>query len=336
MKALVTGGTGYIGSHTCVELSARGHEVMIVDNLVNSSVRVLDRLHAISGIRPAFVEADVGDAKAMRALMREFQPGVVLHFAALKAVGESNDKPLEYYRNNFCGTVTLLEAMRESGVKRIVYSSSATVYGDPEVCPITEAAPRSATNPYGRTKLITEDLLIDLGRADPALQVATLRYFNPVGAHPSGLIGEDPTGTPNNLMPYVCRVAVGRLPALPVFGNDYPTPDGTGVRDYIHVVDLARAHVDAIDALQRRGASLTVNVGTGQGYSVLEVVHAFEAASGRAIPYEIRPRRAGDIARCYADPSLAQELLGWRSEFGLQRMCEDAWRWQQANPAGFG
>ncbi len=336
MKALVTGGTGYIGSHTCVELIGRGHDVLIVDNLVNSSVRVLDRLQVISGTKPLFVEADVCDAAAMRATIGEFQPDVVLHFAALKAVGESSIKPLEYYRNNFCGTVTLLEAMRDSDVKRIVYSSSATVYGDPEVCPITESAPRSATNPYGRTKLITEDLLTDLGKADAALQVATLRYFNPVGAHPSGMIGEDPTGTPNNLMPYVCRVAVGRLPALPVFGNDYPTPDGTGVRDYIHVVDLARAHVDAIDALQRRGASLTVNIGTGQGYSVLDVVQAFQAASGRSIPYEIRPRRTGDIARCYADPTLAAQLLGWRSEFGLQRMCEDAWRWQQANPAGFG
>ena len=335
MRVLVTGGTGYIGSHACVELLARGQAVTIVDNLSNSSSRVLDRLQAITGRRPDFVQADIRDAQAMAGLMDICQPQVVLHFAALKAVGESNEKPLEYFDNNISGSITLFKAMREAGVRRLVYSSSATVYGDPDSCPINESAPRSATNPYGRTKLVIEDLLGDLCRADPALLVATLRYFNPVGAHASGLIGEDPSGTPNNLMPYVCRVAVGRLDSLPVFGNDYPTPDGTGVRDYIHVVDLARAHVDAIDTLDRSGRGFTVNVGTGRGYSVLEVVRAFEQASGRPIPYEIKPRRAGDVARCYADPALAQELMGWRSEYDLERMCQDAWRWQQGNPDGY-
>jgi UDP-glucose 4-epimerase len=335
MKALVTGGTGYIGSHTCVELLSRGYELAILDNLSNSSPLVLDRIEKITGTRPRFVQADLRDLAATQALMQEFRPEVVLHFAALKSVGESSEKPLEYFDNNVCGTVQLLKAMRQAGVGSLVYSSSATVYGDPAHCPVAEDAPRSATNPYAHTKLVTEDLLADAGRADPSLKVATLRYFNPVGAHASGLIGEDPRGTPNNLMPYVCQVAVGRLDRLAVYGNDYPTPDGTGVRDYIHVLDLARAHVDAIDAMRRTGESLTVNVGTGQGYSVLDLVQAFERASGRAIPYAFAPRRTGDVASCFADPALAFELMGWRSEHGLDRMCQDAWRWQQANPAGY-
>jgi UDP-glucose 4-epimerase len=335
MKALVTGGTGYIGSHTCVELLSRGYELAILDNLSNSSPLVLDRIEKITGTRPRFVQADLRDLAATQALMQEFRPEVVLHFAALKSVGESSEKPLEYFDNNVCGTVQLLKAMRQAGVGSLVYSSSATVYGDPAHCPVAEDAPRSATNPYAHTKLVTEDLLADAGRADPSQKVATLRYFNPVGAHASGLIGEDPRGTPNNLMPYVCQVAVGRLDRLAVYGNDYPTPDGTGVRDYIHVLDLARAHVDAIDAMRRTGESLTVNVGTGQGYSVLDLVQAFERASGRAIPYAFAPRRTGDVASCFADPALAFELMGWRSEHGLDRMCQDAWRWQQANPAGY-
>ena len=333
--ALVTGGTGYIGSHTCVELIQRGYRVAILDNLSNSSAAVVDRIEQITGTRPDFTRADVRDTDATTRLMQELRPDVVLHFCALKAVGESNDKPLDYFDNNIGGTLSLLKAMRQVGVKRLVYSSSATVYGDPEHCPVDEDAPRSATNPYARTKLVCEDLLGDIARADPALKVAILRYFNPVGAHPSGLIGEDPAGTPNNLMPYVCQVAVGRLPALSVYGNDYPTPDGTGVRDYIHVLDLARAHVDAIETLERTGEGLTVNLGTGRGYSVLEVVKAFERASGREIPYRFAPRRTGDVATCFADPSRAQALMGWRSELDLERMCQDAWRWQQSNPRGY-
>jgi UDP-glucose 4-epimerase len=335
MRALVTGGAGYIGSHTCVELLQRGHEVLVLDNLCNSSEQVLDRLQTITGRRPGFVEADIRDAAALARVLADFAPEVVLHFAALKAVGESCSQPLAYFDNNISGSITLFQAMQAAGVRQLVYSSSATVYGDPQHCPIDESAPRQATNPYGRTKLVTEDLIGDWCQAEPAIQAAVLRYFNPVGAHPSGLIGEDPSGTPNNLMPFVCQVAVGRRPRLSVFGRDYPTPDGTGVRDYIHVVDLARAHVDAIDAMQRSGRGLTVNVGTGRGYSVLEVVAAFEQASGRAIPLEFAPRRAGDAASCYADASLAGELLGWRSELDLARMCEDAWRWQQGNPNGY-
>ena len=333
--ALVTGGTGYIGSHTCVELIQRGYEVAVLDNLCNSSAAVLDRIERITGTRPRFAQLDVRDTEACTRFMQLVAPTVVLHFSALKAVGESNERPLDYFDNNVGGTLSLLKAMREAGVRQLVYSSSATVYGDPERCPITEDAPRSATNPYARTKLVTEDMLADIVRADPSWKVATLRYFNPVGAHPSGLIGEDPNGTPNNLMPYVCQVAVGRLPQLAVYGNDYATPDGTGVRDYIHVLDLSRAHVDAIEAMQRTGDGLTVNLGTGHGYSVLDVVKAFEQASGREIPYRFAPRRTGDVATCYADPSLARRLLGWQAEFGLERMCQDAWRWQQANPHGY-
>ncbi|GAP65650.1 udp-glucose 4-epimerase protein [Mizugakiibacter sediminis] len=335
MRVLVAGGAGYIGSHTCVELIERGHEVLILDNLCNASPRVLERIAAITGRRPDFVEADVRDARALAAVFRERPFDVVIHFAALKAVGESWEKPLAYFDNNITGTIVLLQAMRDAGVNRLVFSSSATVYGDPDACPIPESAPLRVTNPYGRTKLVMEELIGDLGAADPAFRAAVLRYFNPVGAHPSGLIGEDPAGAPNNLMPYVCQVAVGRRPYLNVFGNDYPTRDGTGVRDYLHVVDLARAHVDAIDALARTGAGFTVNLGTGTGYSVLEVVRAFEAASGRPVPVRFAPRRAGDVAACYADPSLAERLMGWKAELGLERMCADAWRWQSANPRGY-
>ncbi|CAN5343170.1 UDP-glucose 4-epimerase GalE [soil metagenome] len=335
MKALVTGGTVYIGSHTCVELIQRGADVLIVDNLCNSSPKVLDRIEQITGMRPAFLQADIRDDEAMSAAFADFAPDVVLHFAALKAVGESTAKPLEYFDNNVGGSLALFRQMQAAGVRKLVYSSSATVYGDPSHCPIAETAPRSAHNPYGRSKLVTEDLIADLSLPGGPLQAAVLRYFNPVGAHPSGRIGEDPRGIPNNLMPFVTRVAVGRSTKLQVFGADYPTVDGTGVRDYIHVQDLARAHVDAIDFLDRTGSNLTVNLGTGRGHSVLEVVTAFEAASGRTIAWEIAPRRAGDVAQCYADPSLAHAMLGWRAEFDLARMCEDAWRWQRGNPDGY-
>lgn len=332
-RCLITGGLGYIGSHTCVELLAAGQSVRIVDNLSNSKLAVLDRIEEISGQRPEFIKTDIRD----RGTMREALAGcdAVIHFAGLKAVGESVEKPLLYYRNNVEGSIALFEAMAETGVKTVVFSSSATVYGDPASVPIREDAPLSSTNPYGRSKLMIEDILRDVAKADPGWRIALLRYFNPVGAHASGRIGEDPNGIPNNLMPFVAQVAVGKLACLSVFGNDYPTPDGTGVRDYIHVVDLAKGHLAALAALERQGGLLTVNLGTGQGYSVLEMVKAFEVASGRPVPYRIAPRRAGDIATCYADPALAAELLGWRAELGLDAMCADAWRWQSGNPEGF-
>jgi UDP-glucose 4-epimerase len=332
-RCLVTGGLGYIGSHTCVELLAAGHTVRIVDNLSNSKLAVLDRIEEISGQRPEFIKADIRDRNAMRAALAGCD--AVIHFAGLKAVGESVEKPLLYYRNNVEGSIALFEAMAETGVKTVVFSSSATVYGDPQSVPIREDAPLSSTNPYGRSKLMIEDILRDVAKADSGWNIALLRYFNPVGAHASGRIGEDPNGTPNNLMPYVAQVAVGKLACLSVFGNDYPTPDGTGVRDYIHVVDLAKGHLAALAALERQGGLLTVNLGTGRGYSVLEMVKAFEVASGRPVPYRIAPRRAGDIATCYADPTLAASLLGWCAELGLDAMCADAWRWQSGNPDGF-
>ncbi len=330
---LITGGLGYIGSHTCIELIAAGHSVRIVDNLSNSKRAVLDRVEQISGQRPEFIQADVRDRSAMAAAL----PGcaAVVHFAGLKAVGESIEKPLLYYRNNVEGSIALFEAMAETGVKSIVFSSSATVYGDPAQVPIREDAALSVTNPYGRSKLIIEEILQDVARADAGWKIALLRYFNPVGAHDSGLIGEDPNGIPNNLMPYVAQVAVGKLPCLSVFGDDYPTPDGTGVRDYIHVVDLAKGHLAALNTLARVGGLMTVNLGTGQGYSVLEMVRAFETASGRSVAYRIAPRRPGDIATCYADPSLAKELFGWQAQKNLEDMCVDAWRWQSMNPQGF-
>ena len=332
-RYLVTGGLGYIGSHTCVELLGAGHDVTVVDNLSNSKPAVLERIERIVGKRPGFVQADIRN----RAALTEALAGcdAVIHFAGLKAVGESVAKPVEYYSNNVAGSIALFEAMAQEGVKTLVFSSSATVYGDPHAVPIREHFPLSATNPYGRSKLMIEDMLRDMARADSGWRIALLRYFNPVGAHASGLIGEDPNGIPNNLMPFVAQVAVGKLERLSVFGSDYPTPDGTGVRDYIHVVDLARGHLAALASLERDGGLLTVNLGTGRGYSVLEMVAAFERASGRAVPYRIVARREGDIAVCYADPALAEQRLGWRAERDLATMCADAWRWQQQNPQGY-
>ena len=326
---LVTGGTGYIGSHTVVELMAAGHEVFIIDNLSNSKPAVLDRIARIIGRKPGFAEIDIRDGVALRQLMAQHQFEAVIHFAGLKAVGESVSQPLRYYDNNVGGSVALLEAMREAGIKSLVFSSSATVYGDPASVPIREDFPLSATNPYGRSKLMIEDILRDLAKSDPEWRIALLRYFNPVGAHASGLIGEDPNGIPNNLMPYLTQVAVGRLKELSVFGSDYPTADGTGVRDYIHVVDLAQGHVAALPALAAQRGVLTVNLGTGHGYSVLDMVNAFKRATGRDVPYKLAPRRPGDVAQCYADPERAQALLGWRATRGIEDMCRDAWRWQE-------
>jgi UDP-glucose 4-epimerase len=332
---LITGGAGYIGSHTCVELLAAGHEVVVVDNLCNSRIEALKRVEKITGKPVPLVIADLNDRDALRKIFSVHPIDAVIHFAGLKAVGESVAKPLLYYRNNVCGSIALFETMAEAGVKRLVFSSSATVYGDPHAVPIREDFPLSATNPYGRTKLMIEDILRDMTVSDPLWRIALLRYFNPVGAHESGLIGEDPNGIPNNLIPFVSQVAVGRLKELSVFGNDYPTHDGTGVRDYIHVVDLADGHLAALEALDRHDATLTVNLGTGQGYSVLDIVQTFEKANDRSVPYRIAGRRPGDIAACYADPSLAYELIGWRALRDLETMCRDAWRWQSMNPNGY-
>ena len=332
---LITGGAGYIGSHTLIELLRAGFDLVVVDNLSNSKQEALRRVERISGKALKFYPLDVRDREGLTRVFREHAIAAVIHFAGLKAVGESVEKPLEYYDNNVTGTLVLLEVMAHAGVKTIVFSSSATVYGDPQSVPIREDFPLSATNPYGRSKLMVEEMLRDLYRADSRWRVALLRYFNPVGAHASGLIGEDPHGIPNNLMPIVARVAVGRLASLAVYGNDYPTKDGTGVRDYIHVVDLAIGHLKALDALQQRGGLMTINLGTGNGYSVLDVVRAFEAASGRPVPYKFAPRRAGDIAECFADPALASELIGWRAVRGINEMCVDAWRWQSDNPHGY-
>lgn len=336
-KILVTGGAGYIGSHTCVVLLEAGLDVVVVDNLSNSSQEALRRVEKITGKEVTFYKEDIRNQEALARILAAEQPRAVIHFAGLKAVGESVEKPLEYYDNNITGTLSLLLAMREAGVRQIVFSSSATVYGDPASVPIEEHFPLSATNPYGRSKLIIEEMLRDLVRADGAWKVALLRYFNPVGAHESGLIGEDPNGIPNNLMPYISQVAVGKLEKLNVFGGDYPTRDGTGVRDYIHVVDLARGHLAALEALTgwKEEQPLTVNLGTGQGYSVLDMVRAFEKASQREIPYQIVERRPGDIAACYAATALARQLLGWQTEYGVEKMCEDTWRWQEKNPGGF-
>lgn len=325
---LVTGGTGFIGSHTTVELMLAGFDVLIVDNFCNSKATVLERIERIVGRRPKFVEADIRDRKAMQTIFTQHRFDAVIHFAGLKAVGESVAQPLRYYDNNVHGSLVLFEAMTEAGVKTLVFSSSATVYGDPHAVPIREDFPLSATNPYGRSKLIIEEILGDIARADASWRIALLRYFNPVGAHESGLIGEDPQGIPNNLMPYIAKVAIGNLAELSVFGSDYPTHDGTGVRDYIHVVDLARGHLAALKALTAKEGVLTVNLGTGQGYSVLDVVRAFEIASGKSVPYRLAGRRPGDIAACYADPSLAKTLLDWQAQYGIDEMCRDAWRWQ--------
>lgn len=340
MNVLLTGGAGYIGTHTAVECLAAGHEVIVYDNLSNSSPRALDRVAQIAGKPVTFVQGDIRDRDALKQLFASHAIDAVVHFAGLKAVGESVDKPLLYYDNNIAGSIVLFEEMAAAGVRSVVFSSSATVYGDPETVPITEDFPLSATNPYGRSKLFIEDMLRDVARADPGWNIALLRYFNPVGAHASGLIGEDPRGIPNNLMPYVAQVAVGRRAHLNVFGGDYPTPDGTGVRDYIHVVDLARGHVAALNTLRRHdlnqaGAVQTWNLGTGRGVSVLDLVHAFEAASGQPVPYQIVGRRAGDVAQCWADTQRAARELGWRAEYDLARMCADTWRWQQANPEGY-
>ncbi|MGE5650638.1 UDP-glucose 4-epimerase GalE [Noviherbaspirillum sp. UKPF54] len=332
---LVTGASGYIGSHTCVELLGAGYSVVALDNLCNSSPEALRRVEKITGCVIPFYEADVRDRLALNALLRTHRIDAAIHFAGLKAVGESTAQPLSYFENNVGGTVTLLEALGAAGVKRFLFSSSATVYGDPEEVPIKETARLSTTNPYGRSKLMAEQVLEDLGRADASWAIGRLRYFNPAGAHPSGLIGEDPRGMPNNLVPFIAQVAVGRRECLSVFGNDYPTPDGTGVRDYIHVVDLARGHVAALAELFRSGCSFTLNLGTGRGYSVLEMVAAFEQACGRRVPYRIVDRRPGDIAVCYADPTLAREVLDWQARKGLDEMCADHWRWQSMNPTGF-
>jgi UDP-glucose 4-epimerase len=332
---LVTGAAGYIGSHTCVELLSAGYAVVALDNLCNSAPESLKRVEKITGQLIPFYEVDVRDRLALNALLRTHKIDAAIHFAGLKAVGESVQQPLAYFENNVGGSVTLLQALGDAGVKKFLFSSSATVYGDPESVPIRETARLSTTNPYGRSKLMVEQILEDLGKSDPSWSIGALRYFNPAGAHPSGLIGEDPRGIPNNLMPFVAQVAVGRRERLAVFGNDYPTPDGTGVRDYIHVVDLAQGHVAALREMFRSGGSFTLNLGTGRGYSVLEMVRAFEAASGRKVPYDIVARRPGDIAVCYADPTQAWHVLDWKARKGLEEMCADHWRWQMTNPRGF-
>jgi UDP-glucose 4-epimerase len=332
---LVTGGAGFIGSHTCIELLNAGYQVVVVDNLVNSHRESLHRVERITGKTLNFYANDVCDAAALQAIFERHPITAAIHFAALKAVGESTAKPLEYYRNNLDSLLVLAQTMRAHHVKHLVFSSSATVYGNPHTVPIDESFPLSATNPYGQTKLMAEQIMRDLELSDPAWRIATLRYFNPAGAHESGLIGEAPGGIPNNLMPYVAQVAVGKLAQLRVFGGDYDTPDGTGVRDYIHVVDLARGHLAALDTLVSQDRSFTVNLGTGQGYSVLDVIKAFQAASAQPIPYEIVDRRPGDIGACYANPAAAADLLGWQAEHGIERICVDHWRWQSANPNGF-
>lgn len=332
---LVTGAAGYIGSHTCVELLTAGYAIVAVDNLCNSSVEALRRVEKITGHVIPFYDADVRDRLTLNALLKTHRIDAAIHFAGLKSVGESVAEPLAYFENNVGGTVTLLQALGDAGVKNFLFSSSATVYGDPESVPIAESAHLSVTNPYGRSKLMVEQVLEDLGNSDTTWAIGKLRYFNPAGAHPSGLIGEDPCGIPNNLMPFISQVAVGRRETLSVFGNDYPTPDGTGVRDYIHVVDLARGHLAALAELFRSGKGFTLNLGTGRGYSVLEMIRAFEQESGRNVPYRIVDRRPGDIAVCYADPGRAWHVLDWRAKKGLAEMCADHWRWQSMNPRGF-
>ncbi len=335
MQILLTGGAGYIGSHTCVELLNSGYDVVVADNLYNSNVESLKRVKQITGKDVKFYKADILDKKAMRKIFKKNKIDVVIHFAGLKAVGESNKIPLKYYENNISGTVALCEVMNEFNCKNIVFSSSATVYGVAEKMPLTEDMPLGAINPYGRTKLFIEDILRDLCNSDSDWSVALLRYFNPIGAHPSGLIGEDPKGIPNNLMPYVAQVAVGRLKELSVFGNDYDTVDGTGVRDYIHVVDLARGHVKAVDFVSDNKGCEAINLGTGNGVSVLELVEAFKKASGVNVPYKIVERREGDPAKVYANADKAKQLLNWEAEFGIEQMCRDSWNWQSNNPNGY-
>jgi len=328
-RVLVTGGSGYIGSHAVVELLAAGYEVTVVDNLCNSRADTLDHIARISGVRPGFAQIDIRDSEGLRALFAQQRIDAVMHFAGLKAVGESVADPLRYYDNNVHGSLTLFNAMREAGVKCLVFSSSATVYGNPSRVPIDEDAPLRATNPYGRSKLMIEDMLRDLAQADPQWRVALLRYFNPVGAHPSGLLGEDPRGVPNNLMPYALKVAAGLYPRLEVFGDDYSTPDGTGVRDYVHVVDLALGHAAALRTLGSRAGVLTVNLGTGIGSSVMELISTLAEVSGRPVPYRVVGRRPGDVAQCYADARRARELLGWKSQRDLRQMCTDSWNWRK-------
>ena len=336
MEILVTGGAGYIGSHTCVELLEKGCDVVVVDNFDNSSPRSIERVEQITGKKVSLYKADVRDRAAMEKIFTENKIDYVIHFAGLKAVGESCVKPIEYYDNNLYGTLVLLEVMREHGCKKIVFSSSATVYGTPERLPLDESCRTGGTtNPYGTSKYFQEIMLNDVYKADNEWTVVLLRYFNPVGAHPSGLIGEDPRGIPNNLTPYIAKVAIGELKEVGVFGNDYDTPDGTGVRDYIHVVDLAKGHVAAISKIKDSGV-YTYNLGTGVGYSVLDVIHAYEKACGHAIPYAIKPRRAGDIAACYADASKAEKELGWKAQYGIDEMCASSWNWQSNNPKGYG
>ena len=337
MAIFVTGGAGYIGSHTCVELLNAGYEIVVLDNLCNSSPKSLEAVEEITHKKVKFYETDLLDRTGVEEIFRTESIEAVIHFAGLKAVGESVQKPLEYYSNNLTGSLILCDVMRKYGVKNIIFSSSATVYGNPAFIPITEACPKGEiTNPYGQTKGMLEQILTDIHVSDPQWNVVLLRYFNPIGAHPSGKIGEDPKGIPNNLVPYIAQVAVGKLEKLRVFGNDYDTPDGTGVRDYIHVVDLALGHVKAIEKLKDNEGVSIYNLGTGRGYSVLEVLHAYEKACGKPLPYEICPRRAGDIAACYADPAKAQRELGWCAERGIEEMCADSWRWQSNNPDGFG
>lgn len=336
MSILVTGGAGYIGSHTCVELLNAGYEVVVMDNLCNSSAKSLEVVEQITGKKLKFYKVDMLDKSGLEQIFQKEAIDAVIHFAGLKAVGESVQKPLEYYFNNLSGTLTLCDVMREYGVKDIVFSSSATVYGDPAFVPITEECPKGQiTNPYGQTKAMLEQILTDMHVSDNQWNVVLLRYFNPIGAHPSGKIGEDPKGIPNNLVPYIAQVAVGKLDKLGVFGDDYDTPDGTGVRDYIHVVDLAQGHVKAIEKLKDKEGVSIYNLGTGRGYSVLEVLHAYEKACKKSLPYEIKPRRAGDIAVCYADSSKAKKELGWSASRGIEEMCADSWRWQSNNPDGF-
>ena len=336
MTILVTGGAGYIGSHTCVELLNAGYDVVIIDNLYNSNQKAVDRIEEITGKKVKFYEEDLMDRAAVKRVFDENTIDAVIHFAGLKAVGESVHKPIEYYRTNIGSTLNLTDEMRAHGCKNIIFSSSATVYGDPAEIPITENCPKgTCTNPYGWTKWMQEQILTDIHTADPEWNVILLRYFNPIGAHKSGLIGEDPKGIPNNLLPYVAQVAIGKLPEINVFGDDYDTPDGTGVRDYIHVVDLARGHVKAIERFEKKDGVFVCNLGTGHGYSVLDVIHAFEKACGKELPYVIRERRPGDIATCYSSPAKAEKELGWTAEFDLEDMCRDSWNWQQKNPNGY-
>jgi len=335
LKVLVTGGAGYIGSHTCVLLLEAGHEVIIFDNFCNASKESVRRVEAITGKQIILIEGDIRDQQHLEAVFETHAVDAVIHFAGLKAVGESVEEPLAYYENNVCGTVILCKVMSAYGCKAIVFSSSATVYGDPHTVPIREDFPLSATNPYGRSKLMVEEVLQDLYISDPDWKIVILRYFNPVGAHPSGRIGEDPNGIPNNLMPFIAQTASGKREKLSIFGNDYPTKDGTGVRDYIHVMDLARGHLNALEKLLSLKDILTVNLGTGEGYSVLDMVKAFEKSSGQKVPYVFTERRSGDIAECYADPAYAEEVLHWKAEKDIEAMCEDTWRWQRQNPNGY-